>query len=142
RGNVLALLRRAEWRGFDVRVEEVSRGDRLPPDARLVVIGGGTDRVQAAVEADLLARRDPLAELTDRGGVVCGVCGCYQVLEGAVQGTVVGTYLHGPVLPLNPMLADLLLERALAPATGGGPLRPLPDDIELAAHEHALKLHR
>jgi CobQ-like glutamine amidotransferase family enzyme len=32
--------------------------------------------------------------------------------EGAQQGTVVATYLHGPVLVRNPALADLLLARA------------------------------
>ncbi|AHH95396.1 hypothetical protein KALB_2027 [Kutzneria albida DSM 43870] len=33
--------------------------------------------------------------------------------EGAHQGRVVGTYLHGPVLARNPALADLLLEWAV-----------------------------
>ncbi|PND49731.1 MULTISPECIES: type 1 glutamine amidotransferase [Rhodococcus] len=33
--------------------------------------------------------------------------------EGVVQGSVVGTYMHGPVLARNPELADLLLTRAL-----------------------------
>lgn len=33
--------------------------------------------------------------------------------EGAVQGSVVGTHLHGPVLAYNPQLADLLCARAL-----------------------------
>ena len=32
-----------------------------------------------------------------------------QALEGAVQGSIIGTYLHGPVLARNPQLADLLL---------------------------------
>lgn len=54
------------------------------------------------------------------GTVVSGVgnAGGYPV-EGVVQGRVVGTYLHGPVLARNPGLADLLLSwatgRALAP---------------------------
>lgn len=42
--------------------------------------------------------------------------------EGAVQGTVITTYLHGPVLARNPALADLLLTRAL-----GAPLAALDD---------------
>lgn len=42
--------------------------------------------------------------------------------EGAVQGRVVSTYLHGPVLAQNPALADLLLTRAL-----GSVLEPLDD---------------
>ncbi len=34
-------------------------------------------------------------------------------LEGVTQGSVIGTYMHGPVLARNPELADLLLKRAL-----------------------------
>lgn len=34
-------------------------------------------------------------------------------LEGVVQGSAIGTYMHGPVLARNPELADLLLKRAL-----------------------------
>lgn len=41
-------------------------------------------------------------------------------VDGAVQGSVLATYLHGPVLARNPALADLLLSRAL-----GQPLAPL-----------------
>ncbi|MBD4656594.1 glutamine amidotransferase, partial [Xanthomonas citri pv. citri] len=33
--------------------------------------------------------------------------------EGAVQGRVIGTYPHGPVLVRNPQLADHVLEMAL-----------------------------
>ncbi|NEW42712.1 glutamine amidotransferase [Nocardia cyriacigeorgica] len=34
-------------------------------------------------------------------------------LEGVVQGSVIGTYMHGPALARNPELADLILTRAL-----------------------------
>ncbi|MBF6315252.1 glutamine amidotransferase [Nocardia cyriacigeorgica] len=34
-------------------------------------------------------------------------------LEGVVQGSVIGTYMHGPALARNPELADLILARAL-----------------------------
>ncbi|MCW2717776.1 MAG: cobQ 2 [Pseudonocardia sp.] len=40
--------------------------------------------------------------------------------EGAVQGRVIATYLHGPVLARNPELADLLLGWVV-----GAPLQPL-----------------
>lgn len=33
--------------------------------------------------------------------------------EGAVQGSVIATYMHGPALARNPQLADLLLARAM-----------------------------
>jgi CobQ-like glutamine amidotransferase family enzyme len=49
--------------------------------------------------------------------------------EGAASGGLFGTYLHGSLLPKNPHLADLVLERALRRRLGS-----LDDDLELAAH--------
>jgi lipid II isoglutaminyl synthase (glutamine-hydrolysing) len=56
--------------------------------------------------------------------------------EGCRIGRAVGTYLHGPLLPRNPWLADLLLSWAIAHATGTEPepLTELPDEIERQAH--------
>ncbi len=56
--------------------------------------------------------------------------------EGCRVGRAIGTYLHGPLLPRNPWLADWLLSQALAHATGGAPpeLEPLPDRLEGEAH--------
>jgi CobQ-like glutamine amidotransferase family enzyme len=56
--------------------------------------------------------------------------------EGCRVGRAVGTYLHGPLLPRNPWLADWLLAQALAHAGGGEPpeLGPLPDGLEEQAH--------
>jgi CobQ-like glutamine amidotransferase family enzyme len=36
-------------------------------------------------------------------------------VDGLVQGSIVATYLHGPLLALNPRLADLLLQRVVGP---------------------------
>ncbi|MBV8258665.1 MAG: glutamine amidotransferase [Actinobacteria bacterium] len=59
--------------------------------------------------------------------------------EGCRSGRVVGTYLHGPLLPRNPWLADWLLAQALAHRSGGEPpeLEPLEDGLEAQAHEVA-----
>jgi CobQ-like glutamine amidotransferase family enzyme len=56
--------------------------------------------------------------------------------EGCRVGRALGTYLHGPLLPRNPWLADLLLSWALAHATGGEPepLERLSDELEQEAH--------
>src|SRR5207244_1938598 len=62
--------------------------------------------------------------------------------EGAVEGTVVGTYLHGPVLAVNPDFADTLLARALATITGDEPLAPIDDTLERAAQAEAAKRPR
>jgi CobQ-like glutamine amidotransferase family enzyme len=55
-------------------------------------------------------------------------------LEGCRVEAAVGTYLHGPLLPRNPALADWLLARALEHAGGSGELEPLPDELERLAH--------
>jgi lipid II isoglutaminyl synthase (glutamine-hydrolysing) len=55
--------------------------------------------------------------------------------EGARVASAVGTYLHGPLLPRNPWLADWLLERALEHRDGEAPeFALLPDDLEREAH--------
>ncbi len=59
--------------------------------------------------------------------------------EGAVQGGVVGTYLHGPILAANPEFADALLRRALVKLTGGEPLSALDDTLEEEAHRRAAR---
>jgi CobQ-like glutamine amidotransferase family enzyme len=53
--------------------------------------------------------------------------------EGVLRDHVIGTYLHGPLLPKNAWFADWLI----ATATGGGELAPLDDTLEDAAHAGA-----
>jgi lipid II isoglutaminyl synthase (glutamine-hydrolysing) len=56
--------------------------------------------------------------------------------EGCRLGRAVGSYLHGPLLPRNPWLADWLLAQALAHRTGEAPVfAPLGDELESEAHE-------
>jgi CobQ-like glutamine amidotransferase family enzyme len=52
--------------------------------------------------------------------------------EGVRRGNVIGTYLHGPLLPKNAWLADRLVELAL-----GVELSSLDDRLEEAAHRSA-----
>lgn len=218
RGNIAVLERRAGWRGHELEVAGVSRGDALEPGAHdLLYIGGGQDREQALVAEDLVSKGDALLAAVAGGSALLAVCGGYQLLgrnyrgssgddlpgiglfphdtvagdrrmigdvlldcewagrtlagfenhagrtrldpdaeplgrvvsgfgndgesgyEGCRVGRAVGTYLHGPLLPRNPWLADWLLEQALAHAGGGEPptLEPLPDELEAEAHEVA-----
>jgi lipid II isoglutaminyl synthase (glutamine-hydrolysing) len=63
--------------------------------------------------------------------------------EGCRVGRALGTYLHGPLLPRNPWLADWLLEQALSRRTGERTrLDPLPDELEQQAHEVASRRAR
>jgi CobQ-like glutamine amidotransferase family enzyme len=53
--------------------------------------------------------------------------------EGVIRDGVIGTYLHGPLLPKNAWFADWLVQRAL----GLDELEPLDDSLEDAAHQTA-----
>lgn len=58
--------------------------------------------------------------------------------EGAMQVRVLGSYLHGSLLPKNPHLADLLVSWALDWQGVSIPLSPLGGDEEMAAHQTIL----
>lgn len=60
--------------------------------------------------------------------------------EGAVQGKLIGCYLHGSALPKNPWLADRLISWALARRHGAVELRQLDDTEELAAQVQATEV--
>jgi CobQ-like glutamine amidotransferase family enzyme len=53
--------------------------------------------------------------------------------EGVRRGSVIGTYLHGPLLPKNAWFADWLIRRS----AGIEELEPLDDRLEAAAHAEA-----
>jgi CobQ-like glutamine amidotransferase family enzyme len=222
RGNIIFLRRRCEWRGIGFAHSAAGPGEGFDPaDHDLLYIGGGQDRDQKAVAADLVAtKRDAVAAAADDGAVLLAVCGGYQLLghsyqigeeklpglgiadletvrepgprlignvaieadlgdgprliagfenhggrtylgpaatplgrvvsghgnnggdgyEGVRRGNVIGTYLHGPLLPKNAWLADHLIALALERRYGTRPeLEPLPDELEKAAHESARK---
>ena len=54
--------------------------------------------------------------------------------EGVIDANVIGTYLHGPLLPKNAWFADRLIAVALGLKE---PLAPLDDELEDAAHAQA-----
>src|SRR5919201_5123310 len=96
RGNVLALVRRAEWRGIDTSVTELSLGDTLDPDdVDLMFFGGGQDREQAVVSPDFLVQKgDAVKQAVEGGAALLSVCGGYQLL-GRSYTTVDGQELPG-----------------------------------------------
>ena len=216
RGNILTLLKRAEWHGYEPRLVELQRGAaQMMDDVDVFFFGGGQDREQALIYDDLREfKQDSLQKAVAEGAQVLAVCGGYQLLghyyqtadgerfdgiglidvttqagkkrfigdvvvqtsieglepsslvgfenhsgrtflgpearplgkvlmgkgnngsdrtEGCVQGGIIGTYLHGSLLPKNPHLADHLIGAALK-RRGGGVLSTLDDSAELAAH--------
>jgi CobQ-like glutamine amidotransferase family enzyme len=218
RGNLLVLEQRCGWRGIGFELASAGLREPLDGDAHdLFYLGGGQDRDQRLCADDLLqTKRDALHAAAERGAVVLGVCGGYQLLgrsyelgpgeqlpgvelldvctaredgprlignvaievalgdgkrvlagfenhggrthlgahqsplgrvlkgygndgrsgfEGARSGNVIGTYLHGPLLPKNVWFADWLIATALR--IDVAELTTLDDALEEQAHRGA-----
>jgi lipid II isoglutaminyl synthase (glutamine-hydrolysing) len=216
RGNILTLLKRAEWHGLEPQLIELGRGAANEMDSvDIFFFGGGQDREQALIYDDLRQyKQEQLQQAVGDGAQILAVCGGYQLLghyyqtadgerfdgigmidvrteagkrrfigdvvvkteiegltptslvgfenhsgrtflgpeakplghvltgkgnngsdntEGAVQGNIIGTYMHGSLLPKNPHLADYLIRKAVT-RRGGYSLSHLDDSAEVAAH--------
>ena len=224
RGNILTLLKRAEWHGLVPSLQEIQRGpaSETISDVDVFFFGGGQDREQALIYDDLKQHKEQhLHKAITDGAEILAVCGGYQLLghyyrtadgerydgiglldvtteagnkrfigdvvvqsdieglkpselvgfenhsgrtflgpnakplgrvitghgnngsdktEGAVQQGIIGTYLHGSLLPKNPQLADYVIGRAITRRGGNlSALAPLDDSAELAAHDWILQ---
>jgi CobQ-like glutamine amidotransferase family enzyme len=82
RGNIIFLRRRCEWRGIDFACAAAGPGERFEPGAHdLLYLGGGQDRDQRAVAADMVeSKRDSFAAAVGDGAAALAVCGGYQLL--------------------------------------------------------------
>ena len=87
RGNILFLQRRCEWRGIGFEWRGAGPGESVDPAAHdLFYIGGGQDRDQRAVAADMVeTKQAALASAVDDGAALLAVCGGYQLLGESYQ---------------------------------------------------------
>lgn len=85
RGNMIALRKRLEWRGFEVTELAVGKGPAPALDeCDIVFVGGGQDHEQARIHADVVeTKRDQLRRLVEEDLVVLGVCAGFQLLGNA-----------------------------------------------------------
>jgi hypothetical protein len=127
RGNIAVLSRRAALRGHDLVVEGVSVADELRPDAHdLLYVGGGQDREQGLISADLASKGEAIRAGVDGGAALLAVCGGYQLLgrgyrerSGAVLPGI-GLFPHETVAGERRMIGDVLLDCAWAGRTLAG----------------------
>jgi lipid II isoglutaminyl synthase (glutamine-hydrolysing) len=129
RGNVIAIKKRAEWRGITVDVVNVGLREPIKPtpSANLFLFGGGQDREQALLAEDLSGTKGAdLRAIVEDGGVVLGVCGGYQLM-GHYYETLEGEKLPGvgvfdmytrPGRPDEARLIGNILARVRAPENG------------------------
>ena len=220
KGNAEVLRRRAEKRGIEVQLDTCTIGEEKNIDEYdLFFLGGGADKEQNLIFADLLQRKQSIQTAMDHKTAFLLICGGYQlfgqyykdqdgnVIEGlkffdyytvagnrdercigniAVETTmdgktfkavgfenhggqtknvstpfakvlsghgnemhsgfegfmneqVLATYMHGPLLPKNPDIADAILKRALKKHYGEVTLGPLDDTIEYQAQNVMLE---
>jgi CobQ-like glutamine amidotransferase family enzyme len=99
----------------------------LEPGRRGVLAGFENHGGRTYLEAPTLALGRVLRGYGNNGS---------DALEGARAGSVIGTYLHGPLLPKNAWFADWLIQMALRLPE---PLAPLEDSLERAAHAAACR---
>lgn len=90
-GNVMALRRRAEWRGVDARVVDVGAGHDLPTTAHLVHIGSGPASARRPLHADVARHAETLRAWAADGVPFLAVSAGWQLLGREVtelDGTV------------------------------------------------------
>lgn len=80
RGNIIALTRRASWRGLETEVVSIGIGDPIPPRVDIYFFGGGQDQEQIAVSRDLQgAKGERIKADIEAGAAALTICGGYQL---------------------------------------------------------------
>lgn len=211
RGNVIALQKRCEWRGIQLRVEDIKSTNSLNlSDVDILFMGGGSDREQSLITDELLKIKTEFKSCVEDGVGCLAICGGYQLIgnyymnasgekysgmeicdfytkaasndrmvgnimiqsnhfgtlvgfenhsgityhsgtplgtvingfgnngkdgtEGILYKNLIGTYLHGPLLPKNPILADCIIAAALERKYGKKELIEIDDSYEYETH--------
>lgn len=81
RGNILAFVKRCEWRGIEVTVRRVSLGDLLTAnETDWYFIGGGQDAAQAVIADDLAQKTGAIRADIESDVPLLAICGGYQLL--------------------------------------------------------------
>lgn len=216
KGNMRVLRKRCEDRGISIEIDKCAmKEEKTLCDYDILFIGGGADKEQSLLYADLLSRKDAIQEALKAGTFILLICGGYQFFgkhyidnsgnrieglglfdyytesnpnvgrcigniaieadldgkkvkvvgfenhggqtmgvttpfgkvlsghgnayksefEGFYNGQVLGTYMHGPLLPKNPEVADFIIRKGLQKKYKQIELIPLDDSLEIKAKE-------
>ena len=78
-GNVLTLLRRITWHGYDAKLKYHLPGKPFPKGVDIIIGGGGQDSGQDLVATDLIKNGEHLRAQSSDGTPMLMVCGLYQL---------------------------------------------------------------
>jgi CobQ-like glutamine amidotransferase family enzyme len=109
-GNVMAIAKRAAWRGMSVRVVDYEPGSVLPETVHLVHIGSGPVSAQELVRADLLLIAPRLREWAAAGVPFLAIAGGWQLLGRELIGSDGSRTLGAGIFPT---IATLTSHRAV-----------------------------
>ena len=82
KGNIIALIKRCQWRKINVKITNISIGQSLSTfDFDFYFFGGGQDRQQIIVSRDLQSKAYYLKKAIESKSVLLSICGGYQLLQ-------------------------------------------------------------
>jgi len=93
-GNIMALVKRCEWRGIKTEVIAHEPGELIPDDIDIIFGGGGQDSNQNTIEDDLRKIGPQLKALVETDTPALVVCGLYQLFGEYFQ-TAEGRKIEG-----------------------------------------------
>ena len=190
-GNVISLKKRCEWRGIDLKIENITSTSGIKlSDCDMFFIGGGSDREQCIATEQFSKIKNEFKAAIENGTPALTICGGYQFLgeyyktvdgiklpglnildfyteslpnkprlignillesekfgnndddkkEGLLYNNLIGTYLHGPILPKNPRVTDYLIKAALDNKYSSYDFPKLDDSVEYNANKFMAEL--
>src|SRR5579883_434255 len=81
RGNIVTLVKRSGWRGISTQVDAIGLNSNFDADYYdLFFIGGGQDKQQQVIAADLQRLSATLRSSIENGALILSICGGYQLL--------------------------------------------------------------
>jgi len=82
RGNIIALAKRAQWRGITVNVHNITLGEAfVPENYDIIFLGGGQDYEQEIIQKDFLEQKGPeIKNAVNHDKVFLCICGGYQLM--------------------------------------------------------------
>lgn len=80
-GNIIALEKRAQWRGIKVKIKKISLKEKVKSgECDIFFFGGGQDQQQEIVAKDLIKKGHIIKQEVERGVPLLSICGGYQLL--------------------------------------------------------------
>lgn len=81
KGNILALQKRMQWRGYDLNAEEIHYGDEIDfKKADIILLGGGSDQSMKTALSLLQNYKNEINDYIENGGVFLAFCGGFHML--------------------------------------------------------------